>query len=1015
MLGRGTWAPLHLVLARARHRPSRWLLPVLGIAVATAFAAGVAVQGTIAADHAARNALSALTPLQRTVSVTWQGPLTPAVPRQAQTMLDRLGLTGATRVVLLAPVRLSGVVVRPAAVAPLDPWLGTATLARRLGACRPSGCPMVQAGPGSVPSALDALGVRIRVVGRVPLRSAVPLGFAPAYTTGTPVLLSGDTSGLDDLPGLSGVYRTHSWVAVPSTSRLHSWQLASFEARLQATQAGLLARGSQFSVTGPFPGLDAARTAARAAPRRLLLAAGGALAALALFLVLAAGALRGGERAELERLRRAGARPGQRTLFLAGEAGAMCAAGLGLGAAGGILAGCVLAGAAGEPTGAVLSHSLVVPGAAVALVVGWAIATTLVALAVVVTDARLADALAVGSLAALIALVATADSGRSALAAGLAPLACLAAGLLVFRVAGPLLRLGERVARRGPLLVRLALVGLARDPGLPALAVAFVAVSMGLGGFALAYRATLSRGAADQAANAVPLDALVGPASDFTTPLELAPLSRWAAAAGAPVFPVRRTEAGLVNGSGTVTVPALGVPADALSRLHGWRASDGSAPLAELARRLRPRSPVRRPGPALPAGGELALDARSPGVNLTVTADLREPSGAITRLTLGVAGARARRLHARLPAQPLELEGFELTEPVGLDITNGHQNGENVAAATQFTGRVRLGPTFVTPPGSAHARETRLGEWTAVGAMGATKPAPGGAALTASFQTTGFPGVVRPRQPSDARPVPVLIDPASAAAAGSGGLLALSVDGLPVNARIVGVLRRFPTVDPSAAGFIVADESTLSAALEAQLPGQGAPDELWIASRHLEGVHALLHQGRFTQLSAAFRGTVQQRLAHDPITRGVLGTLLAAAVLAAVLAALGLIVVVRGALRDARIEEDLAAQGFGPRWLRRELRMRLLLAGVLGLVGGLVIALVLTGLAADAVRAGYVSPPVPGLVAVIPWGELGAAALGALVVLALLTGLAGGTTGRGEPGRRRSRPLAVAPVEEAGQ
>ena len=63
-------------------------------------------------------------------------------------------------------------------------------------------------------------------------------------------------------------------------------------------------------------------------------------------------------------------------------------------------------------------------------------------------------------------------------------------------------------------------------------------VSTGLGGFALAYRATLLRGSADQAAAQVPLDATVSPSAAFATPLELAPLSRWRALSGGTVLPI---------------------------------------------------------------------------------------------------------------------------------------------------------------------------------------------------------------------------------------------------------------------------------------------------------------------------------------------------------------------------------------------------------------------------------------------------------------------------------------------
>ena len=84
---------------------------------------------------------------------------------------------------------------------------------------------------------------------------------------------------------------------------------------------------------------------------------------------------------------------------------------------------------------------------------------------------------------------------------------------------------------------RLAFVGLARAPTGPSLAIAFIAVSTGLGGFALAYRATLLRSTADQAAARVPLDATVTAGVDFTPPLALAPISTGGQSQAVPCSP----------------------------------------------------------------------------------------------------------------------------------------------------------------------------------------------------------------------------------------------------------------------------------------------------------------------------------------------------------------------------------------------------------------------------------------------------------------------------------------------
>jgi hypothetical protein len=1010
-------APLMLIAARARRRPGRFVLAALGIALAAGFAGAVVAEATLAADQSARSVLAGLGPLNRTVRVSWQGPVTTAVSRQAQALLRGLGLGPQTRVVLMNPVRLSGIVVRPAAIYPLDRWVSPRA-AVALGSCRPTDCPMLLAGSPLGRSTLSAAGVRIKVAGSAQLSSPAPLGFTPTVSSGQPpVLLTGDVAGLSSIPGLSGIYRSYDWLALLPTDSLQSWELAGIEARLQRAQAGLLASASQFSVEAPFDGLDQARAQARAAPQRLLLSGGGALAALALFIVLAAGGLRRDQNADLERLRIAGARTSQCALFVVGESAWLSGLALVVGACLAVAASAVLATPSGVPVGGLLTHSLLTPTGAIVLVGGWVAATALVSLALVARGGRLADVLAVAAAAALaLALTRGGGGGDDPLPVLLAPLCSLAAGVITFRVAAVLLRGGERLARRGPALTRLALVGLARAPAAPSLGIAFLAVSIGLGGFALSYRATLLRGTADQAANQVPLDAVLAPGADFTRPLQLAPIASWQTLARGRVLPVRRTEATYANGGGTVTVPALGVPASGLTLIHGWRDGDGSAALPVLAGRLATSEPVRVPGPRLGAGARwLAVRVSAPTIAVSLTADLRDGAGTIRQVALGTAAPRPAVLSARIPPGRWELEALELDEPTGLDITNGHQNGENPAAATQGTTTVALGPIEVLDGARRTMIRVPVGTWRAVGAA-TSSPRPGSRSIV-SFAATGQPGLLRPLQPSDIHRLPVLVDPQTAASAGPGGLLSLTVDEQPVAARVVGVLRRFPALGADVAGFVIADDATLASALDAQLPGQGRADELWIATAHRQALRDALAGGPVSQLSSTFRADVERQLRSAPIARGVLGTLLAAAGLAGALAVLGLVVSLLGAARDERVERDLEAQGVGPRRLRSELRMRLSLAGALGVLIGLVITIALTGLAVTTVQAATtVAAPSPPLVTVVPWGEL--AVFGLVAILALITTswLVARSLVRRRPARLERRPsLERVPAREAAE
>jgi hypothetical protein len=260
---------------------------------------------------------------------------------------------------------------------------------------------------------------------------------------------------------------------------------------------------------------------------------------------------------------------------------------------------------------------------------------------------------------------------------------------------------------------------------------------------------------------------------------------------------------------------------------------------------------------------------------------------------------------------------------------------------------------------------------------------PNGRRLVVRFSDTGQPGIVRPPQPADSRAIPVVVDPRTASSAGRDGRLAMAVDGLPVSGRVVGVATRFPTVASAEAGFVVADEATLADALDAQLPGQGRPDEVWVSTSDPSRLRTALQR---TQLSSSFRADIERRLRSVPAERAVLGTLIAATTVAGALAIIGLLVALLGAARDRVAERDLVEQGVSPRALRRELSLRLIVAAAVGVAGGLVLAMTLTRLAVAAVKAaGALANPQPPLVTVVPWGQLAIWGVLSLLALAAVT------------------------------
>ena len=248
------------------------------------------------------------------------------------------------------------------------------------------------------------------------------------------------------------------------------------------------------------------------------------------------------------------------------------------------------------------------PTAVAVLIGGWLLATALIAFVLLAPGARVADGLAVAAVAAL-ALTLTRGSSDAAPSRRCWPRS---------RASAP--AYWSTAARRWHCAAASGSPGVdprSRDwrssasrgrQSRPRWRSRSSRSAPGLAGFALAYRATLLRGTADQAANRVPLDALVAAGPSFRTPLELAPSARWRALADGPVLPVRRTYADYLSGGASVTVDGArraGLRAEADRRMapERWLGANRDARRAGS----RPAGPVRTPGPALTGVRSLAV------------------------------------------------------------------------------------------------------------------------------------------------------------------------------------------------------------------------------------------------------------------------------------------------------------------------------------------------------------------------------------------------------------------------
>jgi hypothetical protein len=294
-------------------------------------------------------------------------------------------------------------------------------------------------------------------------------------------------------------------------------------------------------------------------------------------------------------------------------------------------------------------------------------------------------------------------------------------------------------------------------------------------------------------------------------------------------------------------------------------------------------------------------------------------------------------------------------------------------------GVLKLGrPTVATARGS-HPLGLDYRDW--VGAQG-TRPAnaKAGSLALGYLLTENQVFRLRPSQPTDGSPIPVI---ASSSLANAGQVLPLFVGTTPVNVRIVATARRFPT---TLGDFVVADRSRLETALNAAVPGTALADEAWVA-----GPPSLGARLDRANVRVSSRRQVEQALRSDPLARGSLHVLAGAALAALVLSLVGLALSVAVDLRDEDGELfDLETQGLGPAALRHQVTLRAATVVLLGLVGGLLLGttLAFAVLRTIAVSANSTKPEPPLLLAP-DWLALGLGlvlfAAAAALVVALLT------------------------------
>ena len=1006
-----------LVAARLWRQRFSAVLVVCGVASSAALLAGISVVAVVSRDAAMERALHRLGPgravARATVDRTLARPGEYAgIDRKVSATLPRTGFGTTVARGLLA----NGVRAADGSIAQILSLEHPATgLVVRTGRpprrCDGRACEaIVVGGPDPRGGTVDVNGLRLRVVGRAALRPAAfgalggqvtegTIGQSPEgrYRTvggGTRYVLAG-VDAVADAPALRSVVRTYYWMRPLRADAVHPWNAGAVITGIERARTDLIAEEGDGQIAAPEAAIAAEQRRGRASARRLVLLASQAAIALLAFAAFAAVRRRASVRDERRRLAMAGARRWQLWCFVGLEATALAAVGA---LAGWLLAlgGAVVAAAVrGADAGRVLAAS-VTSGEGVALAAGaWLAATAVVILFLRSWSARrpavAARALEAAALAALAVLVWEAAGrggvGADELASGtgtdpvlvlLPALLALVAGVAAARALPLLLRVGDRVTRRASVPVRLALLDAARNPRGTTVAVTFLAISLATALFALGYRASLVRGQHDQAAYLAAVDVRVQEAPRHLSGLpDVQPLGRYRALSGVRTAPVIREKAHLVGRETALQLLAL--PARALPRLSGWRDDFAGPSPSSLARRLRPTPRVGLRGPGVPTGTRaVRARARVRGTPVALSLALQQRDGTFSRLSLSTRlGPGSARIDRPLPAR---LAGARI-----LAVGVGSPPSEEF--------RPLQGSVTLTPLTLAGRQTDAKVAFAAAG----WQAAPGGrlaitrtGAATLSYQLGGAlrATALRVRQPTAREPVPVIVSEAIARQADQAGPLLAQLDlGPSVDLRPVAVATQFPTVGSEQ--FAVADLGRLSAVLNTKTPGSVVPVEAWLSldrDTPVPIVVRTLARAPFRSPTIHARAQLQRRLADDPLAQSVVWALLVASGLGLGLGLLGLGLVVAEALHDRAGElRDLETLGMPPSALRRQVRLRAAVVGVLSLAFGLAGAAALVALITTLVDiAANGTAPLPSLRPVDPWLQYLAALAAATVVLVAL-------------------------------
>jgi predicted lysophospholipase L1 biosynthesis ABC-type transport system permease subunit len=214
-------------------------------------------------------------------------------------------------------------------------------------------------------------------------------------------------------------------------------------------------------------------------------------------------------------------------------------------------------------------------------------------------------------------------------------------------------------------------------------------------------------------------------------------------------------------------------------------------------------------------------------------------------------------------------------------------------------------------------------------------------------------------------------------------VLPIDVLGTEVAARVVGVVRHFPTVHGN---VVVADRQWVATALNANDPGPPFYNEIWLNAQHPQQVAQELGRRPFVGMKVDSRTSVTDESKAASLVRAARDLFLIGAIAAVALAVLGMALAATSDVRARRWEIlDLRGQGADHQWIARFVRRRLVVscafAGVVGAVAG--VALLFATVSLLRIAADFRQPD-PPLRMSLPWIGIAGSALAVAAVATLL-------------------------------